>query len=90
VRDLAKLEDEAVELGAYANHNPHGLLQTPEYARAPYEMRQPSFTDDEIERYEVAATPDTIRIRDSKHQSGPQLTATPAAWTTFVTYASHG
>lgn len=30
VRDLAKLEDEAVELGAYANHNMHGLLQTEE------------------------------------------------------------
>ncbi|WP_367322450.1 helix-turn-helix transcriptional regulator [Streptomyces sp. HUAS ZL42] len=51
VRDLAKLEDEAVELGAYANHNMHGLLQTPEYARALYGRRRPAFTEDEIDRH---------------------------------------
>lgn len=34
VKDLAKLEREAVELGAYDNHNINGLLQTAEYARA--------------------------------------------------------
>jgi hypothetical protein len=36
---------------------------------------------------EVALTPDTIRIRDSKHPHGPQLAVTPAAWTAFLTYA---
>ena len=51
VRDLAKLEDEAVELGAYANHYVHGLLQTPEYARALYTMRRPAYTEDEIDRH---------------------------------------
>ncbi|MFG2970925.1 helix-turn-helix transcriptional regulator [Streptomyces sp. NPDC048288] len=50
VRDLAKLEDEAVELGAYANHNMHGLLQTEEYARALFAMRRPAYPEDEIER----------------------------------------
>ncbi|WP_432588095.1 helix-turn-helix transcriptional regulator [Streptomyces sp. HD1123-B1] len=54
VRDLAKLEEEAGELGAYANHNVHGLLQTAEYTRALYEMRRPSLTEDEIERYVAA------------------------------------
>ncbi|MER7184586.1 helix-turn-helix transcriptional regulator [Streptomyces hyaluromycini] len=54
VRDLAKLEGEAVELGAYANHNMHGLLQTPEYARALFAMRRPAYSEDEIER-QVAA-----------------------------------
>ncbi|MDQ1046410.1 helix-turn-helix transcriptional regulator [Streptomyces sp. V4I2] len=54
VRDLAKLEDEAVELGAYANHNMHGLLQTPEYARALYGRRRPAYTEDEIDRYVAA------------------------------------
>ncbi|MBL1099593.1 helix-turn-helix domain-containing protein [Streptomyces coffeae] len=54
VRDLAKLEDEAVELGVYGCHNLHGLLQTEEYARALYEMRRPSLTEDEIERYVAA------------------------------------
>ncbi|OLZ71617.1 transcriptional regulator [Streptomyces sp. IMTB 2501] len=51
VRDLAKLEAEAIELGAYANHYVHGLLQTPEYARALYTMRRPSYTEDEIDRH---------------------------------------
>ncbi|MEV5317077.1 helix-turn-helix transcriptional regulator [Streptomyces sp. NPDC052687] len=50
VRDLAKLEGEAVELGAYANHHIHGLLQTQEYAQALYAMRRPAYTEDEIER----------------------------------------
>ncbi|MFC8141610.1 helix-turn-helix transcriptional regulator [Streptomyces paradoxus] len=54
VRDLAKLEDEAVELGAYDNHQIHGLLQTPEYAQALYAMRRPAFTEDEIERHVAA------------------------------------
>ncbi|MGO4427248.1 DUF397 domain-containing protein [Streptomyces sp. MCAF7] len=36
---------------------------------------------------EVAATPEIIRIRDSKHPHGPQLSVTPAAWTAFLTYA---
>ncbi|MEF2529591.1 MULTISPECIES: helix-turn-helix domain-containing protein [Streptomyces] len=54
VRDLAKLESEAVELGAYGNHNLHGLLQTEEYARALYEIRRPAYSRDEIERYVAA------------------------------------
>ncbi|MEE1930996.1 helix-turn-helix transcriptional regulator [Streptomyces sp. TRM 70351] len=51
VRDLAKLEAEAVELGAYGNHNIHGLLQTEEYARALFHMRRPTYSDDDLERY---------------------------------------
>ncbi|MEU9103106.1 helix-turn-helix transcriptional regulator [Streptomyces xanthophaeus] len=51
VRDLAKLESEAVELGAYGNHNLHGLLQTEEYARALYEIRRPAYAPDEVERH---------------------------------------
>ncbi|MEU6374379.1 helix-turn-helix transcriptional regulator [Streptomyces sp. NPDC046909] len=51
VRDLAKLEGEAVELGAYANHYVHGLLQTPEYTRALFTMRRPSYTEDEIDSH---------------------------------------
>ncbi|NNN36415.1 helix-turn-helix transcriptional regulator [Streptomyces sp. S3(2020)] len=50
VRDLAKLEDEAVEFGAYGSHNIHGLLQTPEYARALFTGRQPPYSEDEIDR----------------------------------------
>jgi hypothetical protein len=54
VRDLAKLEAEAVEVCAYANTVIHGLLQTPEYARALYGMRRPLFTEDEVEQLVAA------------------------------------
>ncbi|MCF6521594.1 helix-turn-helix transcriptional regulator [Streptomyces sp. JJ36] len=54
VRDLAKLEAEAVELGAYVNHNIHGLLQTEEYARALFEMRRPAYSEEDLERYVAA------------------------------------
>ncbi|MFC8100296.1 DUF397 domain-containing protein [Streptomyces sp. NPDC057363] len=37
---------------------------------------------------EVAATPGTIHIRDSKTTEGPRLTLTPAAWADFLPYAS--
>ncbi|MEV6563211.1 helix-turn-helix domain-containing protein [Streptomyces kronopolitis] len=50
VRDLAKLEAQAVELGAYSNHNLHGLLQTKEYATALFEMRRPAYPQDEVDR----------------------------------------
>ncbi|MEU9365579.1 helix-turn-helix transcriptional regulator [Streptomyces avermitilis] len=50
VRDLARVEAEAVELGAYADSVIHGLLQTEEYARALFGMRRPLFSADAIER----------------------------------------
>ncbi|MDG9722471.1 DUF397 domain-containing protein [Streptomyces sp. DH41] len=37
---------------------------------------------------EVAATPGTIHIRDSKTTEGPRLTLTPVAWADFLPYAS--
>ena len=50
VRDLARLEAEAVELGAYADTVVHGLLQTEEYARALFRMLRPPLDEDTIER----------------------------------------
>ncbi|MFS7876220.1 helix-turn-helix transcriptional regulator [Streptomyces asiaticus] len=50
VRDLARLEAEAVELGSYNNCVIDGLLQTEEYARAVFGSRRPAFTEDELER----------------------------------------
>lgn len=50
VRDLAKLEAEAVELGAYVNTVVHGLLQTEEYARALFQLRRPAYSADDLER----------------------------------------
>ncbi|MFE2303243.1 helix-turn-helix domain-containing protein [Streptomyces sp. NPDC059445] len=50
VRELKMLEERAVELVAYCDHNMHGLLQTEDYARALFEMRQPAYSRDEVER----------------------------------------
>ncbi|MEU6243076.1 helix-turn-helix transcriptional regulator [Streptomyces sp. NPDC047024] len=54
VRDLKKLEDESVEMGAYTALHIHGLLQTPAYAQALYEMRRPAYTEEEIDRFVAA------------------------------------
>ncbi|GEC08703.1 DUF397 domain-containing protein [Streptomyces spinoverrucosus] len=37
---------------------------------------------------EIATTPGTIHIRDSKNTAGPRLAVTSAAWADFVSYAS--
>ncbi|MGW3654265.1 DUF397 domain-containing protein [Streptomyces sp. NPDC005151] len=37
---------------------------------------------------EVAATPGTIHVRDSKNTQGPRFTIATHAWTDFVTYAA--
>ncbi|MFC8347678.1 DUF397 domain-containing protein [Streptomyces sp. NPDC057280] len=38
---------------------------------------------------EVATTPTTIHIRDSKYRdTSPRLAVTPAAWQSFLPYAS--
>ncbi|MEU1519908.1 helix-turn-helix transcriptional regulator [Streptomyces sp. NPDC005811] len=50
VRELQALEGRAAEVLVYSNHNIQGLLQTPEYTRALFEMAQPPYSVDEIER----------------------------------------
>ncbi|MFC9607720.1 DUF397 domain-containing protein [Streptomyces niveus] len=37
---------------------------------------------------EVATTPGTIHVRDSKNVAGPSLGLSPTAWASFVAYAS--
>jgi transcriptional regulator with XRE-family HTH domain len=54
IRDLAKVESEAVELGAFNSGVIHGLLQTEDYARALFGMRRPLLNEEVIER-EVGA-----------------------------------
>ncbi|MEU0218743.1 DUF397 domain-containing protein [Streptomyces sp. NPDC006265] len=39
---------------------------------------------------EVATTPGTVHVRDSKNVEGPRLAFTPAAWAGFVPYAVEG
>jgi hypothetical protein len=36
---------------------------------------------------ELAITPGTVHVRDSKHVEGPRLAITPGAWADFVPYA---
>ncbi|WP_406168328.1 DUF397 domain-containing protein [Streptomyces canus] len=36
---------------------------------------------------EIATTPRTVHIRDSKTSTGPHLAFTPASWTAFVSQA---
>ncbi|MGV9891490.1 DUF397 domain-containing protein [Streptomyces sp. NPDC003395] len=37
---------------------------------------------------EIAHTPGTVHVRDSKQTQGPRLALPATAWATFVTYAS--
>ncbi|MER5306842.1 DUF397 domain-containing protein [Streptomyces sp. NPDC002773] len=39
---------------------------------------------------EVATTPGTVHIRDSKVLDGPRLAVGPGAWAGFVSYATTG
>jgi hypothetical protein len=39
---------------------------------------------------EIATTPGTIHVRDSKNTAGPRLVFPPATWTDFISYASDG
>ncbi|WP_406715740.1 Scr1 family TA system antitoxin-like transcriptional regulator [Streptomyces althioticus] len=50
VRDLAKLEAQAVEICAYDNSVVNGLLQTEEYQRAVFRSRRPAFTEEQVDQ----------------------------------------
>ncbi|MEY2228907.1 helix-turn-helix domain-containing protein [Streptomyces sp. BF23-19] len=71
VRDLARLESEAVEIGSYDNVVVPGLLQTEEYARALFGLRRPGFSEDEIERL---ATARLARQKILRQHPAPLLT----------------
>ncbi|MET8831499.1 helix-turn-helix transcriptional regulator [Streptomyces sp. NPDC004610] len=49
-RELKSLEDKAAELAQYSTHNIQGLLQTQDYMRALYEMRQPVYPEQVVEQ----------------------------------------
>jgi len=36
---------------------------------------------------EIATTPGTIHIRDSKNTAGPRIAVAPASWSAFVAHA---
>ncbi|WP_405615302.1 DUF397 domain-containing protein [Streptomyces sp. NBC_00076] len=37
---------------------------------------------------ELATTPNTVHVRDSKHTEGPRLAFSPTTWSAFLPYAS--
>ena len=45
-------------------------------------------TNDGPSCVEVANTPGTIHVRDSKHRQGPQLAFAAQQWAAFVSYAA--
>lgn len=45
-------------------------------------------TDEGPDCVEVAATPASILVRDSKNPQAPRLTLAPRAWTTFLPYVT--
>ncbi|MFL4948723.1 helix-turn-helix domain-containing protein [Streptomyces sp. MMS24-I31] len=54
VRELGKLEAQAVEIALYECHIIPGLLQTPEHARAVIGAAQPPYSPDDVERMVAA------------------------------------
>jgi transcriptional regulator with XRE-family HTH domain len=54
VRDLAQMEARAVEIGVYECNSVHGLLQTPQHARALMEAAQPPYSADDVDRMVAA------------------------------------
>lgn len=54
VRELAKLEGQAVEVGVYECNIIAGLLQTPEHARVVISAAQPPYSPDDVERMVTA------------------------------------
>ncbi|MCT7354937.1 DUF397 domain-containing protein [Streptomyces sp. 15-116A] len=45
-------------------------------------------SDDGPSCVEVASTPATILVRDSKNPTGPRLALTPTTWAAFLPYAA--
>ncbi|WP_149551721.1 helix-turn-helix domain-containing protein [Streptomyces marokkonensis] len=56
VRDVKRLEAEAVEICSYSNSVIDGLLQTEAYARAVFSSRRPPFSEEELEQQVAART----------------------------------
>jgi hypothetical protein len=78
VRELAKLEAQAVELQLYDPLSIHGLLQTPDYARGLLLMRRPAYTEDEVERF-IAARVARRAVFD--RDPAPELSFVLEEWT---------
>ncbi|MFB7088611.1 DUF397 domain-containing protein [Streptomyces sp. NPDC056296] len=52
------------------------------------QWQKSTYSGDSSNCVEVAATPTTILVRDSKDPAGPRLALRPATWTSFAAYAA--
>lgn len=78
VRDLAQMEERAVELQLYDPLHVHGLLQTPECARALLTMRRPAYSAEEVERFIAARV---ARKAIFERDPAPDLSFVLEEWT---------
>ncbi|MFJ3983302.1 helix-turn-helix domain-containing protein [Streptomyces fungicidicus] len=78
VRDLAQMEARAVELQLYDPLHIHGLLQTPEFARALLTMRRPAYSTEEVERFIAARV---ARKAIFERDPAPDLSFVLEEWT---------
>ncbi|GAA1016049.1 helix-turn-helix transcriptional regulator [Streptomyces thermogriseus] len=78
VRALAQLEARAVELQLYDPLNIHGLLQTPEYAQALFQMRRPVHAAEDVERGVAARM---ARKAVFERDPAPELSFVQDEWT---------
>ncbi|MER6623770.1 DUF397 domain-containing protein [Streptomyces sp. NPDC000931] len=53
-----------------------------------HRWRKSSYSPDASNCVEVATTPATVLIRDSKDTSGPQLALSPTTWADFLAYVA--
>ncbi|MFF8014530.1 Scr1 family TA system antitoxin-like transcriptional regulator [Streptomyces sp. NPDC007929] len=78
VRDLAQMEARAVELQLYDPLHVHGLLQTPECARALLTMRRPVYSTEEVEQFIAARV---ARKAIFERDPAPDLSFVLEEWT---------
>lgn len=53
-----------------------------------HQWRKSTYSGDSSNCLEIATTPATILVRDSKDPNGPRLALRPATWTRFAAYAA--
>ncbi|WP_329412702.1 helix-turn-helix domain-containing protein [Streptomyces sp. NBC_00704] len=78
VREIAGLEARAVEIQLYDPLSIHGLLQTPEYARALLRMRRPAYAEDVVVRGVAARV---ARKSVFERDPAPEISFVQDEWT---------
>ncbi|GGZ21956.1 DUF397 domain-containing protein [Streptomyces poonensis] len=56
----------------------------------PFHWRKSTYSGDGSNCVEIATTPTTVHIRDSKKAGGRRLTVASSAWKAFISYAAAG